>query len=133
VGPTMFGESEGRIDQAAKARLWSAHRGQTAGHVDKDPPGTWEILPPPSIQTAGEPSTKTQARGALTPCPARANKANRRNCSTEKSEASGDGGKSERPNITDEAGEPSRGTRRREEGRWVKRTVEGKEGPRCQS
>ena len=48
---------------AAKARMWSAHRGQTAGHVDKDSPGTWEIPPPPSRQTAGEPSTKTQARG----------------------------------------------------------------------
>ena len=42
-------------------------------------------------------------------------------------------GKSERPNSTEENGEPPRGTRRREEGRRVKRTVEGKEGLRCQS
>jgi len=63
VGPTKFGESEGSIDPAAKARLWSAHRGLTAGHADKDSPGTWEIPSPPSNQTAGEPSTKPQARG----------------------------------------------------------------------
>ena len=126
-------------------RVGRQHRPSRQGEAVVGPPGSdnrarWQGSP----RNLGDPidSVETNGWGAVdqnpglrapTPCPARANKANRRNRSYKPNEASGDGGKSERPSSTEEAGEPPRGTRRREEGRRVQRTVEGKEGLRCQS